>query len=397
VTGLGRLRLGCLDVAAEAARSRPWVDGLVRRFGPSARSVPRTVRRRVTSVERLARRQQGDVRWTGPPEQVTVELALRSSPGAGLVRRTTTFSQPRVVDVGPAMLIGRHATCVLDSGLVVLTGHRGDVSMLGAEWASEPLELDRERLRLLPGTPWREPLVSFVNRLDSNIYHWLTESCAQVEYLRASGYDGSVLVRDGSPEFVTASLAMLGIDKASLRRWPVSWDRMRGDDARLGAQVSNLVCASPVGSPKFPSVHSLRWLREEFRAGCGADESGDVRLYVDRDGWRSVRNREEVHTCVRARGFRIVEPSTLGFANQVQLFSQARVIVGPHGAGLTNALFAENAEVVELRGSYGGQDFRVMSQALGHRYRALECAEDNDLCLHVDIRALETALEGVSR
>jgi len=35
-------------------------------------------------------------------------------------------------------------------------------------------------------------------------------------------------------------------------------------------------------------------------------------------------------------------------SDQVRLFSQAEIVVAPHGAGLTNILFAENLIVIEL-------------------------------------------------
>jgi len=38
----------------------------------------------------------------------------------------------------------------------------------------------------------------------------------------------------------------------------------------------------------------------------------------------------------------------MSFSDQVRLFSQAEIVVAPHGAGLTNILFAENLIVIEL-------------------------------------------------
>lgn len=38
----------------------------------------------------------------------------------------------------------------------------------------------------------------------------------------------------------------------------------------------------------------------------------------------------------------------MGFGAQVEMFSNAKIIVGEHGAGLTNILFCCNAKIIEL-------------------------------------------------
>jgi capsular polysaccharide biosynthesis protein len=67
------------------------------------------------------------------------------------------------------------------------------------------------------------------------------------------------------------------------------------------------------------------------------------RIYVSRRGiesFRSLHNEDEVEAAMMRLGFTIVRPQELPFDEQVATFSRARVIAGPHGAGLTNAAFA---------------------------------------------------------
>jgi capsular polysaccharide biosynthesis protein len=50
-------------------------------------------------------------------------------------------------------------------------------------------------------------------------------------------------------------------------------------------------------------------------------------------------------------GFRSYILEDLRFREQVKLFSGAEIIIGPHGAGFTNTIFADDLTVLELFGS----------------------------------------------
>jgi len=66
------------------------------------------------------------------------------------------------------------------------------------------------------------------------------------------------------------------------------------------------------------------------------------KLYVSRGNspYRRMVNSEKIETLMREKGFEIVYPEKLSFVEQVQLFAQASVVVGPSGAGLANLIFA---------------------------------------------------------
>jgi len=76
------------------------------------------------------------------------------------------------------------------------------------------------------------------------------------------------------------------------------------------------------------------------------------RLYVSRRGlaMRVMVNEVALEAALIRRGFQIVRPERMSVADQINLFGQAEVIVGPTGAGLTNALFAApGCKVVEIQ------------------------------------------------
>lgn len=66
------------------------------------------------------------------------------------------------------------------------------------------------------------------------------------------------------------------------------------------------------------------------------------RLYVSRRGVarRPLANEAEIEALFARRGFTIVNPEALSFADQVCLFSRARIIAGPGGSALHNMVFS---------------------------------------------------------
>ena len=97
----------------------------------------------------------------------------------------------------------------------------------------------------------------------------------------------------------------------------------------------------------------------------------------------------------------------LSFREQIDGLRGASAVVAPHGAGLTNILFAPNqCRVLELFASRGGTlTYEVLAKALGQDYTALRdhgpaptfAAEQNDMAITVDLDAVEDWLLGVSQ
>lgn len=76
-----------------------------------------------------------------------------------------------------------------------------------------------------------------------------------------------------------------------------------------------------------------------------------LKLYIARDDakTRKILNEKFLKDQLEARGFHSIIPGNLHHEDQVQLFNEARIIVGTHGAGLTNLLFAQaGGKVIEI-------------------------------------------------
>ncbi|QNF34195.1 glycosyltransferase family 61 protein [Adhaeribacter swui] len=74
------------------------------------------------------------------------------------------------------------------------------------------------------------------------------------------------------------------------------------------------------------------------------------RIYISRSKARKRRviNEAELIKALIPYNFQVIYAEDLTYAQQVQIFYQAAIVVAPHGAGLTNLLFSEQCSVMEL-------------------------------------------------
>jgi hypothetical protein len=89
-------------------------------------------------------------------------------------------------------------------------------------------------------------------------------------------------------------------------------------------------------------------IREFFRPL--AKPASHRRIYISRkQSVRSVANETDVRSCLDSRGFFSACLEEMSFLDQISLFSNAEIIVAPHGAGLSHIAFLPpGAKVLEL-------------------------------------------------
>ena len=134
------------------------------------------------------------------------------------------------------------------------------------------------------------------------------------------------------------------------------------------------------------------------QAGTGSGK----KIYVSRSGRRKCLNEREVFTLLARRGFVFVEDKPRSLAGQMGIFKNAKVIVAPHGAALTNLLWCEEStRVIELFGeTYQPPYYRNLSAFRSLDYHKLGADTGGDghwsevhADLTVDLVALESLLD----
>ncbi len=125
------------------------------------------------------------------------------------------------------------------------------------------------------------------------------------------------------------------------------------------------------GNPSLASFNFLRRLKSESISEPGA-EGSEQRIYISRRdaGSRLFPNESEIQTVLSNHNFRIVELGRMSVAEQIALFSQASVVVAPHGAGLSNLVFSPpGTRVLEmLSADYFNVCYWALCQLCGHQH-----------------------------
>lgn len=170
--------------------------------------------------------------------------------------------------------------------------------------------------------------------------HWIMDALPRLFGFERLGIDDmKILVPQELTAWQEETVRMLGLD-------PERFVPIGNRDVR----VQFLYLPSHVGSPGNLHPWGCRWLRERL-LGAIEPKRRDRRLYVTRrrSTRRRVVNEDAIEPILRDFGFEIVETENLGMREKAQLFAEAEMVAGPHGAGLTNILFAPpGCRVVEI-------------------------------------------------
>lgn len=119
-----------------------------------------------------------------------------------------------------------------------------------------------------------------------------------------------------------------------------------------------------------------RRIESRIRGRPGRSGEGR-RIYVSRylssgyrPGYRPLRNELEVQRVLARLGLEVAYPETMSFEQQAEMFSQARLLVGPSGSGMLNAMFASGGCAVLDMESYTTtvRQHAKIYGSCGHRY-----------------------------
>lgn len=176
-------------------------------------------------------------------------------------------------------------------------------------------------------------------------FHWLTEGLTRVELALDEGATDEVLLPRSYEgyRYIGDSLRYLRLPFRYLPGYRLT------TVARLALPHSEVVTGNyNCDLIRRVGARLRRSLPREQTDQAGAPH----RLWISRAraGKRQIVNEAELRPILEKHGFRIVHPEALSFSEQAALFSQATLIAGLHGAGLTNMLFAPpKARILEIR------------------------------------------------
>lgn len=122
----------------------------------------------------------------------------------------------------------------------------------------------------------------------------------------------------------------------------------------------------------------IRLTRQSLKMHINHTNASDHFIYISRKkaNKRKIYNEEELIPLLRKLNFEIVYCEDMSFAEQVTCFSNARILVSNHGAGLTNMMFMNDGGFVfELRYQNDSVNncYFALASALHLSYYYLQC------------------------
>jgi hypothetical protein len=226
-----------------------------------------------------------------------------------------------------------------------------DVREMAFRPEGHPAVLRTMRPRRLERATW------ILERVYHNHSHWLTAHLPKVIMARERGWlPRTILPGAKTTRTIEESLDLLDVG---------SHDTPRLDPVEPLRVEELEVLVTDRFRPEL-----LRCVRQAF--GRLIEGTCNRRIYISRAkaSRRRLVNEERIWPLLRRVGFERVFMEDLSLAQQVRLMGQAEVVVGPHGAGLTNIVFCpEGTKVVEIADlSFPNPNLYATAAAMGHRY-----------------------------
>lgn len=229
-------------------------------------------------------------------------------------------------------------------------------------------------------------------------YHFLIESLPRIFVAQAMDIDlglvDHVLVPGNFRKHAEWTFSRLGLNSLQSRIVEVH--------KRNSFHCEHLIST---GSPTFggwlssPAVKGFASMRS-----APHDGGPPKRIYVTRSNRRRVTNEGDLEGLLREYGIVPVDLESIDFASQISLFSNAEVVVGPHGAGLSNLVFSKDCKVFELMPArYVNFSFAVISEVVELQHHIIMEPRDSIVKpgdarfahgdFRVDVNLVQAALE----
>lgn len=109
----------------------------------------------------------------------------------------------------------------------------------------------------------------------------------------------------------------------------------------------------------------VKWLRKSFLK-FKRKEKKSLKIFIDRSESKyshcKLINNDEIKKFLSKKGFKILQTGSLDFLKQVELFNNAKFVIGPHGAAFSNLVFCKpKTNVIEIKPKKQPNNYKKIS------------------------------------
>lgn len=173
----------------------------------------------------------------------------------------------------------------------------------------------------------------------NNYFHWTAEVLPRIRQMEEAGVTPDYYCLPRCCAFHRESLEILGIPRSKQLRMGI-YAHVQADELIVPTLTHNAVS---------PENANFLYRRAANAPWSTTQKKPRLRLYIARRGRRRVINERELFASLRKLDFTRHYLEDYGLRQQIELFQQAEIVIGPHGAGLVNLVYSNpGTKVIEL-------------------------------------------------
>lgn len=216
------------------------------------------------------------------------------------------------------------------------------------------------------------PTASLCGIQSSKYFHWFADYLPRVRGIEKfnlkTGTYPDVIIPPDPPKWMYKSLDFVGVPRERMIEW--SGERLQLETLVMPS-VPRLVDQFQV----FYYPRELVWISSRIKNQLNIRTSNKNRVFITRRSasTRRIINEKECIELLEKFGFEAVDLTQLSFEKQVRIFANAQYVIGPHGAGLVNMIYAEDAKILEIFGDFVTTLYYCIADGLGFDYTCIQC------------------------
>ena len=241
---------------------------------------------------------------------------------------------------------------------------------------------------------------------NSNYWHWLFDVLPRFKILENQYNLNDIdyfLFPDTKERFQKETLDLLGIPKSKI----LSSKDFRHIEAKQIITVDHPYVLKNNPTAEIQNIPSwiLNYLNEKFIPKY-KEIKLPQKIYIDRKDSKSnhrhlrkIINEKEVKNYLIKKGFSIIALSEFSFLDQINLFSNAKQIIGLHGAGFANLVFCKPETLaLEVKSEVAAPVIGNLAKKLGLNFKEMSIKpeknpnNDQQGLIYVSIKDLEKKL-----
>lgn len=193
----------------------------------------------------------------------------------------------------------------------------------------------------------------------TSYYHWLIEDMPAFIGALGTFPTPRVLTHRSPPKYVADFI------ERHLEEEPLYF--------RHSIAAKSTIFVGKTGIIGVPQPKDVEVVRDYFSVHA-AESKMKKMIYISRlNSKRSPKGERMLVAALKNIGVETIEAESMALHDQVSLFKECNVVIGPHGAGLTNMVFMGKGLVIELmEPGWPNACFEILAERCGHDFMRFE-------------------------